>query len=132
RRPAAQSAAPALRLRLQRTLRLSLGALPGRGAGGADDRCRPPQGLPPRAAGGCGVTKPAPLLEVKDLQVHFHVKTAGGIFGRPSVLKAVDGASFTLMPGETLGVVGESGCGKSTLGRAVLQLIPPTSGQVVW
>ncbi len=74
----------------------------------------------------------SPLLEVRDLKVHFQVKTRGGVFGRQVTLKAVDGASFTLKPGETLGVVGESGCGKSTLGRAVLQLIPPTAGEVVW
>ncbi|MBI1776413.1 MAG: ATP-binding cassette domain-containing protein [Proteobacteria bacterium] len=73
-----------------------------------------------------------PLLEVRDLKVHFQVKTRGGVFGNHVLLKAVDGASFTLAPGETLGVVGESGCGKSTLGRAVLQLIPPTEGEVVW
>jgi oligopeptide transport system ATP-binding protein len=73
----------------------------------------------------------APLIEVRDLKVHFTVKT-GGLMSREVVLKAVDGVSFTLAPGETLGVVGESGCGKSTLGRAVLQLIAPTSGDVIW
>ena len=73
----------------------------------------------------------APLIEVRDLKVHFRVKT-GSLLSREAVLKAVDGVSFTLAPGETLGVVGESGCGKSTLGRAVLQLIPPTAGEVVW
>jgi oligopeptide transport system ATP-binding protein len=73
----------------------------------------------------------APLIEVRDLKVHFRVK-AGSLISREVVLKAVDGVSFTLAPGETLGVVGESGCGKSTLGRAVLQLIPPTAGEVVW
>ncbi len=73
----------------------------------------------------------APLIEVRDLKVHFRVKT-GALISREVVLKAVDGVSFTLAPGETLGVVGESGCGKSTLGRAVLQLIPPTAGDVVW
>jgi oligopeptide transport system ATP-binding protein len=73
----------------------------------------------------------APLIEVRDLKVHFRVKT-GALISHEVVLKAVDGVSFTLAPGETLGVVGESGCGKSTLGRAVLQLIPPTAGEVIW
>jgi oligopeptide transport system ATP-binding protein len=73
----------------------------------------------------------APLIEVRNLKVHFRVRT-GALLARDAVLKAVDGVSFTLAPGETLGVVGESGCGKSTLGRAVLQLIPPTAGEVVW
>ncbi|HKD27650.1 MAG TPA: oligopeptide/dipeptide ABC transporter ATP-binding protein [Xanthobacteraceae bacterium] len=68
---------------------------------------------------------------MRDLKVHFWVKT-GGLIPREVVLKAVDGVSFALAPGETLGVVGESGCGKSTLGRAVLNLIPPTAGEVVW
>src|SRR5215475_152879 len=73
----------------------------------------------------------APLIEVRDLKVHFRVKT-GALMSREAVLKAVDGVSFTLAHGETLGVVGESGCGKSTLGRAVLQLIAPTAGRVAW
>jgi oligopeptide transport system ATP-binding protein len=74
----------------------------------------------------------APLLDVRDLKVHFRVKTQGALIGRHVLLKALDGVSFSLAPGETLGVVGESGCGKSTLGRAVLQLIKPTAGAVVW
>ncbi len=74
----------------------------------------------------------APILSVRDLKVHFPIP-AGGVFRRRYVpLKAVDGVSFDLAPGETLGIVGESGCGKSTLGRAVLQLIPSTEGQVIW
>ena len=73
-----------------------------------------------------------PLLEVRDLKVHFAGKTGGGLFGRPTLLKAVDGVSFRVAPGETLGLVGESGCGKSTLGRAILRLIPVTAGEVVW
>ena len=72
------------------------------------------------------------LLDVRDLKVHFRVKTRGALFGHHVLLKALDGVSFSLAPGETLGVVGESGCGKSTLARAVLQLIPPTAGEVVW
>ena len=74
----------------------------------------------------------APILSVRDLRVHFPMRVRGGLLGRKAVLKAVDGVSFDLAAGETLGVVGESGCGKSTLGRAVLQLIPPSEGSVVW
>jgi oligopeptide transport system ATP-binding protein len=70
-------------------------------------------------------------LSVRDLKVHFPVRI-GGLFGKTIPVKAVDGVSFDLKPGETLGVVGESGCGKSTLGRAILQLIPPTDGAVIW
>jgi oligopeptide transport system ATP-binding protein len=73
----------------------------------------------------------AALLSVRDLKVHFPVRI-GGLFGKTIPVKAVDGVSFDLKPGETLGVVGESGCGKSTLGRAILQLIPPTDGAVLW
>src|SRR5882757_8705063 len=73
------------------------------------------------------------ILSVRDVRVHFNVKAKSKLPWAPSrTLKAVDGVSFDLKAGETLGVVGESGCGKSTLGRAVLQLIPPTGGQVVW
>jgi oligopeptide transport system ATP-binding protein len=71
-----------------------------------------------------------PLLSVRDLKVEFAI--GGGLFEKPKSLKAVDGISFDLMAGETLGVVGESGCGKSTLGRAVLRLIEPTGGKAVW
>ena len=71
------------------------------------------------------------LLSVKDLKVYFPVRSAGWL-GSPRQLKALDGVSFDVRAGESLGVVGESGCGKSTLGRAVLQLIPPTAGQVLW
>jgi oligopeptide transport system ATP-binding protein len=74
----------------------------------------------------------APLLSVNDLKVHFHV--GGGLLSRrrAGILKAVDGVTFDLRPGETLGLVGESGCGKSTLGRAVLRLLPQAAGRVVW
>src|SRR5262249_13732177 len=71
-----------------------------------------------------------PLLTVDDLHVSFPVKE--GLFGKTQILHAVDGVSFTLHQGETLGVVGESGCGKSTLARAVLQLLPKSGGRVVW
>src|ERR1700750_453518 len=74
----------------------------------------------------------APLLQVRDLKVHFPVRTGGIVFGDYTPLKAVDGISFDLARGETLGIVGESGCGKSTLGRAILQLLPATSGAISW
>ena len=72
-----------------------------------------------------------PLLQVRDLKVHFPVQH--GLFSRVKVhVKAVDGVSFSLAPGETLGLVGESGCGKTTLGRAVVRLIEPTSGSILF
>ena len=74
----------------------------------------------------------APILSVRDLKVHFPIAAGGFLRRRYVPLKAVDGVSFELRPGETLGIVGESGCGKSTLGRALLQLIPSTDGQVIW
>ena len=74
----------------------------------------------------------APVLEVSDMKVHFPIQVKGGLFGKMKPLKAVNGVSFDLRPGETLGVVGESGCGKSTLARGVLKLIPPTAGTVAW
>ncbi|MGI9488442.1 MAG: ABC transporter ATP-binding protein [Geminicoccaceae bacterium] len=73
-----------------------------------------------------------PLLQVDDLSVHFSIRTGGIVNGQRRALKAVDGVSFELQAGETLGIVGESGCGKSTLGRAILRLIEPTAGGVAW
>jgi len=73
-----------------------------------------------------------PILRAEDLKVHFPINVGGGLFGKTKPLKAVDGVSFDLKPGETLGVVGESGCGKSTLARAVLKLVPNTSGTIAW
>src|SRR5690349_2692640 len=75
---------------------------------------------------------PEPLLQVTDLEMHFPL-TRGIIFQRKvGAVQAVDGVTFSVMPGETLGLVGESGCGKSTTGRAILQLYKPTSGEVVF
>ncbi|WRP07863.1 dipeptide ABC transporter ATP-binding protein [Rossellomorea aquimaris] len=72
-----------------------------------------------------------PLLKVENLKKHFPI--TGGILGRPvSSVKAVDGVSFTVNKGETLGIVGESGCGKSTTGRMLMRLIDPSEGKVTF
>jgi len=70
------------------------------------------------------------LLEVKDLKMYFPVTRGIVIQRKVADVKAVDGVSFTIKRGETLGLVGESGCGKSTTGRAILQLYRPTAGSV--
>lgn len=74
------------------------------------------------------------LLEVKDLKVYFEMKKgfAQSLFGKPEVLKAVDGVSFSLDKGEILSLVGESGSGKTTTAKAILQLVPVTGGSVVF
>lgn len=76
----------------------------------------------------------APILSVKDIKVWFDVRDddAHGLFPKTKKLKAVDGVSFDLMPGETLGIVGESGCGKSTLARSIIRLVKATSGEALW
>lgn len=66
-----------------------------------------------------------PILSVKNVKKHFSV-------GRKQILKAVDGVSFDIYPGETLGLVGESGCGKSTVGRTLIRLYGATSGEVIY
>ncbi|MBB5190076.1 oligopeptide transport system ATP-binding protein [Silvimonas terrae] len=74
-----------------------------------------------------------PILSVRDVKVHFKVRQGNTWpWQAPRTLKAVDGVSFDLFEGETLGIVGESGCGKSTLSRAMLNLIPATDGSIVW
>ncbi|MGH7361114.1 MAG: ABC transporter ATP-binding protein [Candidatus Methylomirabilales bacterium] len=73
----------------------------------------------------------APLLTVTDLKKHFRVRR-GIPWEQAGVVRAVDGVSFTLRKGETLGLVGESGCGKSTTGRCILRLLEPTAGKVVF
>jgi peptide/nickel transport system ATP-binding protein/oligopeptide transport system ATP-binding protein len=72
-----------------------------------------------------------PLLEVRDLRVYFPVYS--GILRRHTGdFKAVDGVSFTVEAGKTVGLVGESGSGKTTIGRSIVKLIPATSGQILW
>jgi oligopeptide/dipeptide ABC transporter ATP-binding protein len=73
---------------------------------------------------------PEPLVEVRNLTKHFPLG-GGGILGGPRRwMRAVDGVSFSIQPGETLGLVGESGCGKTTTGRAILRLVEPTRGEI--
>jgi oligopeptide transport system ATP-binding protein len=100
-----------------------------------DDTSLHPTDAPPALAP-LVAPAPEPLVAVRDLKVHFALggvstwdKLAGGS-GSQQIVKAVDGVSFEIMRGETLGLVGESGCGKSTLGRALLRLAQPTGGQV--
>src|SRR4051795_5836233 len=83
---------------------------------------RTAQGKPPPLVGG------APLLQVRDLRTWFPIKR--GVLQRTvGHIKAVDGVSFDVQAGRTLGLVGESGCGKTTVGRTILRLIPATSGE---
>ena len=93
--------------------------------------------MSPRAEGATATSGPRTpetgevLLDVRNLVKHFTV--GGGMFGgRGGTVRAVDGVSFTLKRGETLGLVGESGCGKTTTGRCILQLERPTSGQGIF
>ena len=72
------------------------------------------------------------LLEVRNLVRHYPIRQPGQLWGRPATLRAVNGVSFDLSPGRTLGLVGESGCGKTTTARLVLGLTAPTSGEVMF
>jgi oligopeptide/dipeptide ABC transporter ATP-binding protein len=87
-----------------------------------------PRPDPPRAYARSSI--PA-LLSVRDLTKHYPIRR-GLLGGQAGTVRAVDGVSLDVMPGETLGVVGESGCGKTTLGRSILRLIEPTSGTVTF
>jgi oligopeptide transport system ATP-binding protein len=71
-----------------------------------------------------------PLIEAKDLKMYFPV--GNSLLGKRKLLKAVDGVSFHLYPGETFGLVGESGCGKTTVGRTLVRLYEPTGGQILF
>src|SRR6185369_8473864 len=79
----------------------------------------------------------APIISIRDLRVYFDLSSRGLMAkmlgrARERVVKAVDGISLDVREGETLGLVGESGCGKSTTGRAILQLVEPTGGEVLF
>ena len=79
---------------------------------------------------GKDLSKLAPILEVTNLKKHYPIH--GGILARQiATVKAVDGVSFSVKDGETLGLVGESGCGKSTTGKCLIGLERPTTGQVL-
>ena len=76
-----------------------------------------------------------PLLAVRDLRKHYDLRRGLRRLvqsSRQNTIRALDGVSFEIRRGETLGVIGESGCGKSTLGRTVLRLLEPSAGQVVF
>ena len=77
------------------------------------------------------VTSTPPLLEVRDLKVHFPIQS-GILRRRTGWFRAVDGVSFSVEAGKTVGLVGESGSGKTTIGRAIVKLIPATSGEILW
>lgn len=72
----------------------------------------------------------APIIETRDVQRYF--SSGGSFFGQKAVIRAVDGVSLSVMPGETFAIVGESGCGKSTLARLLVRLIEPTAGEVFY
>jgi oligopeptide/dipeptide ABC transporter ATP-binding protein len=99
-----------------RTLMEAVPRLDRKGRGGRPERATTPAGAPV-------------VVEARDLKVWFPLRDA--LFGKPRMLRAVDGVSLQVRQGETLGVVGESGSGKSTLARAVLKLIAPTGGAVL-
>ena len=77
------------------------------------------------------MTLPAPLLRVENLVKHYSRTSMGLTFGARATVRAVDGVSFAVASGETLGLVGESGCGKSTVARSILRLVEPTAGRIL-
>ena len=82
--------------------------------------------------GGRALSADGNLLELRDLKVYFPIKSGVVMDRHVGDVKAVDGVTFDVKRGETLGLVGESGCGKSTVGRAILRLYKPTSGSIVF
>ncbi len=77
------------------------------------------------------MTEEPPILEVKDLRIYYPIH-AGVLLRKVGDVKAVDGVSFSVKRGETLGLVGESGCGKTTLGKGIMRLVKVTSGQILY
>ena len=73
-----------------------------------------------------------PILKLEGLKKHFNTTTGGAFNKQKAVLKAVDGVDLEVMPGETIGLVGESGCGKTTAGRTILKLYEPTDGKIIF
>ncbi|WP_165989774.1 ABC transporter ATP-binding protein, partial [Streptomyces sp. YIM 98790] len=73
-----------------------------------------------------------PILQVRDLVKHFPLTQGVLVKRQVGAVKAVDGVSFDLCPGETLGIVGESGCGKSTVAKLLMSLETPTSGRILY
>ena len=73
-----------------------------------------------------------PILKLEGLKKHFNTTTGGAFNKQKAILKAVDGIDLEVMPGETIGLVGESGCGKTTAGRTILKLYEPTEGKIIF
>lgn len=73
-----------------------------------------------------------PILKLEGLKKHFNTTTGGAFNKQKAILKAVDGIDLEVMPGETIGLVGESGCGKTTAGRTILKLYEPTDGKIIF
>ncbi len=125
---------PAAGLPLPPALRLRDAGVPRRPPGTARRRGPTPRAVlsPPRGGMSDRVTERpvGPILEVVDLARHFATRNAFG--RRTGWLRAVDGVSLVVWPGETLGLVGESGCGKSTLGKTVMGIHAPTAGRILW
>jgi oligopeptide/dipeptide ABC transporter ATP-binding protein len=85
-----------------------------------------------RQSSGKDSTNPSPLLSIDRLVRYFKVRRSGVLFGPDILVKAVDDISFSVAPGETLGVVGESGCGKSTIAKLIMNIDTPTSGTITF